>query len=194
MDAHDDICLTSISKDDPFFAYSPLFLEIGMGKGDFIIGMSEKKEGHYLGLERDPSITAVALKKIVAKENKDIRVMNEDFDLAYEQLKGLSFDGIFLNFSDPWPKKRHHKRRLTTTIRLSMMASLLKEDGCLKFKTDNDDLYEFTLEQIEGSGLTLLSNESEYKLDEENDCQSEYEASFRKEGKPIHRIIMRKGE
>ncbi len=193
---HPEICLPSIDLEDPFFSLEgPLYLEIGMGKGDFLLGMAAKHPGHYLGLERDLSILGLAGKKILASEVKNIRVYGEDFDLAYEELQGLRFDGIYLNFSDPWPKRRHWKRRLTTATRLNLMAGLLAPNGRLYMKTDNDALFEFTLEQIPSTPFEIVVKQEEYAFDEEHDVQSEYEANFRSQGKPIHRLILiKKGE
>ena len=192
LEAHRDIALESIDPNDPFFAVSPLFLEIGIGKGDFILGMQEILPGHYLGLEKDVSIMGMAAKKVVASEKDTIRLLAEDFDDVYEELSSLRFDVIFLNFSDPWPKARHKKRRLTFAPRLLKIASLLKEGGEIRFKTDNDDLYAYSLEQIEEAKLKVVTRQDEYEFDCEHDAMSEYERNFRSVGKSIHRLVIKK--
>lgn len=193
LEEHPDICLKTIDETDPFFACEKLYLEIGIGKGDFIVGMSKKLEGNFLGLERERSIIGMAAKKIEAESLPNVKVMAEDFDFVYEQLSKLRFDAIFLNFSDPWPKKRHAKRRLTTSGRLKAMGALLKEGGRILIKTDNDILYAFTMEEIPSCGLELVYATDHYEFDETSDVMSEYERNFRGQGKNIHRIELRKG-
>ena len=193
LEEHPEICLREIDANDPFFASEKLYLEIGIGKGDFIVGMSKKLEGNFLGLERERSIIGMAAKKIEAESLPNVKVMAEDFDFVYEQLLKLRFDVIFLNFSDPWPKKRHAKRRLTTSNRLRAMGALLKEGGRILIKTDNDILYAFTMEEIPSCGLELVSATDHYEFDEAKDVMSEYERNFRGQGKNIHRIELLKG-
>ena len=193
LEAHGEFAIEEINRDDDFFLSTPLYLEVGVGKGDFIIGMASKHPGNYLGLERESNVLAVACKKAVDSglENR-VRLMRIDFDDAYESLEGLKFQAIFLNFSDPWPKRRHWKRRLTERNRLTKMASLLVEGGEIRVKTDNLDLYEFTLEEAKEAGLTIKLQEEVYEFDAEHDCMSEYESRFRAEGNPIHRAIITK--
>lgn len=193
LEAHGEVAIEEIEKDDEFFLSTPLYLEVGVGKGDFIVGMASCHPGNYLGLERDSNVLAVACKKAVAKglENR-VRLMRVDFDDVLENLQGLKFNAIFLNFSDPWPKRRHWKRRLTERKRLLNMAGLLAEGGEIRVKTDNIDLYRFTLEEAQEAGLKIVLQEEEYAFDEEHDIMSEYESRFRAEGNPIHRVIITK--
>ena len=138
-------------------------------------------------------IMGMAAKKILGKELQNILLCPEDFDTVEEELRPLKFETIYLNFSDPWPKKRHEKRRLTFLPRLQKIGDLLQEGGMLRIKTDNDNLYAFTLEQIQGlKGLTMVMNEEDYRFDEEGDSMSEYERNFRSIGHKIHRIILKK--
>ena len=192
LEAHRDIALEQVDPSDPFFATRPLFLEIGIGKGDFILGMQDILPGHYLGLEKDISIMGMAAKKVVSSGRTSIRLVADDFDVVYEDIMSLRFDVIFLNFSDPWPKARHKKRRLTFAPRLLKIAGLLKEGGEIRFKTDNDDLYAYTLEQIEEAKLSIALRQDEYEFDAANDAMSEYERNFRSVGKSIHRLIIKK--
>ncbi len=193
LEAHGEIVIEEVESEQEFFMSTPLYLEVGVGKGDFIVGMASCHPGNYLGLERDANVLAVAAKKAVEKglENR-IRLMRIDFDDAYESLQNLKFKYIFLNFSDPWPKRRHWKRRLTERKRLAKFASLLMEGGEIRVKTDNEDLYAFTLVEAKEAGLTIKFQEDEYAFDAEHDCMSEYESRFRAEGNPIHRVIIAK--
>ncbi len=194
LEEHHELVLSSI-KDDPSFFVAPLALEVGAGKGGFLLEMAAKHpERKYLALERDVSICGTFAKRFVESEIANVRLMVGDFDDLYEEIKELRFAEIFLNFSDPWPKKKHAKRRLTTAKRLSLFASLLEDDGLLKIKTDNDSLYDFTLEEGEKAPLSLLKAEFDYASLEESDVASEYETSFRLLGKKIHRIIYKKEE
>ena len=192
LEAHPDICLNPLDAGDAFFAAKPLYLEIGIGKGDFILGMQDILPGHYLGLEKEISIMGMAAKKVVESGRTSIRLVADDFDDVFEELSKLRFDIIFLNFSDPWPKARHKKRRLTFAPRLNKIASLLSEGGEIRFKTDNDDLYAFTLEELEQTNLKIITRQDDYEFDSINDAMSEYERNFRSVGKSIHRLVLRK--
>jgi len=188
---HPEIVFAKIDPQDPFFSDGPLYLEIGIGKGDFIIGMSSLLGGKWLGLERDLSIMGSAAKKAVESGKANIRLRAADFDFCFEEMAGLSFDAIFLNFSDPWPKKKHWKRRLTTTDRLLKMKALLKERGLVYFKSDNQNLYDFTLEEAKKAGYQIVSSTGDYQCDP-LDVPTEYEKNFRSLNTPITRIILRK--
>lgn len=183
-----DIFIEDFASNEDFFS-SPLYLEIGTGKGDFILNMSLIQKGHYIGIEKDLSIAAIAGRKVKENNNKDIKLINDDFDNVFEELSKYKFDAIYLNFSDPWPKLKHHKRRLTYSSRLNNMSSLLNKDGKIYIKTDNADLFSFTLEQIPSTDLAILSEDNDYKL-LDNDVETEYEKQFRSLGIPIHRLIL----
>ena len=193
LEAHGELVIEEIDASSDFFLSSPKYLEIGIGKGDFILGMASGHPGCYLGLERDSNVLAVAAKKVVeASFENRIHLMLVDFDDAYEALSQLKFDVIFLNFSDPWPKKRHWKRRLTERKRLANIASLLEEGGEIRIKTDNPSLYQFTLEEAEADGLDIVLSDENYEFDSAHDAMSEYESRFRGLGNPIYRIILKK--
>ena len=190
MAEHNDIVREKLDPQDPFFSVRPLYLEIGIGKGDFIVGMAARFPGNYLGLEKEVSIAGMAAKKVVGSGLSNILLRCGDFDVVYEEIASLRFDGIYLNFSDPWPKARHKKRRLTFAPRLLKIASLLKEGGEIRFKTDNDDLYAYSLEQIEEAHLKIALRQDEYEFNPSDDAMSEYERNFRSQGKSIHRLII----
>ena len=148
LDSHPEYVLKEISKDDEFFKCNQLYLEIGIGKGEFINQISLKFPGHYLGIERDISILGLATKKVVEGERNDIKVICNDFDILYDSLTNFKFDKIFLNFPDPWPKKRHHKRRMVQRPRTNLMAQKLAPGGYLYFVTDWLEYAEFALEEL----------------------------------------------
>ena len=193
IEEHEEITLSLPFEDKTFFENAPLYLEIGSGKGDFIVSLAERHpENHYLAVERDVSSLGTLAKKIVEKELKNVKIVYQDFDKAAPELPKEGFKTIYLNFSDPWPKKRHSKRRLTAKPRLETYLSLLEKGGELRQKTDNEGLYEFTKEEVEGTAFINLVDEKDYVFDEENDAMSEYERNFRSEGKPIYRLIYKK--
>ena len=99
---------------------------------------------------------------------------------------------IYLNFSDPWPKKRHEKRRLTYITFLNQYYRILKKGGRLYFKSDNDELYEYTKEELKLTKFKVVSDQENYQFDAETDFITEYENKFRSAGKSIHRIILEK--
>lgn len=173
----------------------PSYLEIGCGKGDFLLGMASKQKGDYLAIEKDHSIAAVAGKKALNAGLNNVRLFASDFDeLAPIFLEsGYRFAKIYVNFPDPWPKLRHHKRRLTEASRLTMMAKLLDEGGEIRFKTDNADLFAYSLEQAALAKLKVLRQDDDYQLSDD-DALTEYEAQFREFGIPIHYLILSKEE
>ncbi|MDO5330302.1 MAG: tRNA (guanosine(46)-N7)-methyltransferase TrmB [Bacillota bacterium] len=190
---HPELVLPHIDQNLPFFEYPRLYLEIGIGKGDFILGMSKKQDGHYLGIEKVVDVLAVAAKKLLDSESANVLLRLGDFDEVYEEIAGLRFDAIYLNFSDPWPKKKHGKRRLTEHNRLEKMAKILKDDGSIIIKTDNSGLYEFSKEEVPLTSLRIVYDNPDYPGDRENDEQSEYERNFRSQGVAIKRLILKKG-
>lgn len=192
LEEHPDIALTKVIPTESYFQSEKLYLEIGIGKGDFILNMAAKRPGNYLGLERDNNVTGIAVKKLLEEGTPNVKVREGDFDDIAEEMKGLKFDIIFLNFSDPWPKKRHGKRRLTYAPRLEKIASFLKEDGEIRIKTDNLGLYEFTLEQAEILKLHKVFDTTDYQFDDSDDAMSEYERNFREKGQRIYRLVYKK--
>lgn len=192
LEGHPELVLTSFEPSDSFWK-APLALEIGAGKGDFAIAFALANPSiHLLALERDISICASFAKKAVASGAINLRIVPADFDVVSEELEPFSFEKIFLNFSDPWPKKKHWKRRLTTSDRLLTFSSLLTASGKIYQKTDNDDLYLFSKEEALKAGLPIISDEEDYKFDELTDYMSEYERRFRALGKKIHRLVYSK--
>lgn len=194
LSEHSEIVLNSIDEKDEFFS-KELCLEIGGGKGDFALALTENEPDiNLVSLERDISIAGTFAKKAVNKGISNLRIIASDFDEVYEELRKFKFRRIYLNFSDPWPKKRHEKRRLTVLKRLEMMNSLLEDDGEIRIKTDNDGLYAFTLEQIAIGNFEIIFNEANYKELAKDDYMSEYERNFRALNKNIHRVIIKKKE
>ena len=174
-----------------------LYVEIGCGKGDFIVAKAmDDPASNYLGIEGQESVLLRALEK--ATWLADSVSGNLRFAGVYvRSMKDLfaegSLDGIYLNFSDPWPKKRHYKRRLTWRGRLKEYAWALRPGGVIEVKTDNDDLFEFTLEEVEAMGWVpevvtrdLHNTDLEARL-----TMTEYEKKYHKAGKSINYLMIR---
>lgn len=190
---HPEIICSKINLKDEFFN-KPLCLEVGSGKGDFILNFSQKHlDKVFLGIERVETVAGMMARKLVEADIKNVLVFPFDARIAFEQIGENYVDEIYLNFVDPWPKKKHAKRRLTFHTFLDAYYHVLKPGGYLIFKSDNDGLYEFTVEELlTNSKFKMVKNDPDYKFDEVNDAMTEYEKKFRDLGQPIHRIIVQK--
>lgn len=169
-----------------------LNLEIGTGKGDFIKQLASlNKDKNYIGVEKYSTVLAIAAKKIKNEENIDnIRLMCYDASEIELVFNDESLDCIYLNFSDPWPKARHAKRRLTYKTFLDKYYRLLKKGGKIIMKTDNLGLFEYSLESIKEHGkFKLVEYTFDYEFDSQNDGMSEYERKFREIGTKINRLV-----
>ena len=171
----------------------PYYLEIGSGKGQFLVDMAKKfPDKFFVGVERNITCCGFTAKKLVEEEITNAKLMFINAEVLMQEIKDNSLEGIFLNFSDPWPKKRHHKRRLTAMNYLDNYYRILKKEARLVIKTDNSDLFAFTLENLDNSKFKVISKTDNYMDYDEFDTMTEYEKSFRDEGVPIHRIVLEK--
>ena len=131
-------------------------IEIGMGKGQFIIEMALNNPNlNFIGIEKYSSVILQATKKLEKLDIPNLRLINMDATNLLDKFNEKSIDLIYLNFSDPWPKKRQAKRRLTHENFLTIYDKLLKKDGEIHFKTDNRGLFEFSLESFNNYGFKL---------------------------------------
>nr|WP_178632792.1 tRNA (guanosine(46)-N7)-methyltransferase TrmB [uncultured Mediterraneibacter sp.] len=174
----------------------PLYIEIGMGKGQFILNMAKKyPEVNFIGIERYSSVLLRALEKFDTEEYQEltnIRFVCMDAREVENVFAPEEVDKIFLNFSDPWPKARHAKRRLTSTEFLARYEKVLHEGGVVEFKTDNTELFNFSLEQVEEAGWNLLAHTYDLHHHEEmnkGNIMTEYEEKFSQKGNPINKMI-----
>ena len=134
----------------------PYYLEIGSGKGQFLVDMAKKfPDKFFVGVERNITCSGFTAKKLVESEINNAKLMFINAEILIKEIKDNSIESIFLNFSDPWPKKRHHKRRLTAKYYLENYYRVLKNGGRLIIKTDNVDLFNFTLENISETKFKL---------------------------------------
>ena len=168
-----------------FSTNKPIYIEIGMGMGDFICQSAlENPDIFYIGLERVDVCVARAIQKATENKLSNFKVMLADADNIEELINPKSIDCIYLHFSDPWPKKRQHKRRLTYMSFLQKYEKILKDDGCLIYKTDNESFYDDSLEYFKQSNFVLVEASRDYK--NENEPMTAYQAKFTAEGKPIY--------
>ena len=190
LDLHPEVVLETIDFNDEFFSSDDIRIEIGSGKGDFIITMAKKNpDVHFLAVERVRTVAGMMAKKIVEEGITNVKVFPNDINIIFEEIKDKSLDVIYLNFVDPWPKKRHEKRRLTYPKFLNHYYRILKDNGKLIFKSDNDGLFAYTNEVMANTQFKVCLSEAKYEFDAENDAMSEYERKFRDKGQNIHRIL-----
>ncbi|ATZ17878.1 tRNA (guanosine(46)-N7)-methyltransferase TrmB [Mesoplasma melaleucae] len=181
----------------------PVHLEIGCGKGNFITKHALQEHNiNFIGMEKEETVVGVALKKTITEfqqQNREISNLKYFNDFA-EDLSDIftkeSIDKTYLNFSDPWPKASHTKKRLTYRTFLDIYANIIKSHGLLEFKTDNDGLFAFSLEEIaDNKNWELIYQTTDLYADAEalkNNIQTEYETKFHNLGKNINKLIIKK--
>ncbi|MBQ1333728.1 MAG: tRNA (guanosine(46)-N7)-methyltransferase TrmB [Clostridia bacterium] len=174
----------------------PLYLEIGAGKGAFLRKMCarEDRNFNYIALEKVPEALIMAMERAKEENIADLKFISEDAARLTEMFAPGEVAKIFLNFSDPWPKSRQKKRRLTHESFLKQYIEVLSSDGEVIFKTDNARLFEFSLCEFSKCGfvlkeLTLDLHNSKYAGD---NCTTEYEDRFVALGQPIYRVVAAK--
>ena len=175
---------------------NPIHIEIGMGKGQFILTLAKQNpQINYIGIERYSSVLLRALEKFDTEEfcePTNVRFICMDAMELPDVFEAEEVEKIYLNFSDPWPKKRHARRRLTSTVFFAQYDKVLAKDGVVEFKTDNRPLFEFSLEQVEEAGWKLLGSTFDLHHDaamNQGNVMTEYEEKFSAQGNPIHKLI-----
>ena len=172
----------------------PIRIEIGMGKGRFLLNMAKTYPNiNFIGIERYSSVLLRAVEKFDTEEFSDlpnIRFVCMDARELPEVFAESEVDRIYLNFSDPWPKDRHAKRRLTSSRFLGLYDQILADGGIVEFKTDNQPLFDFSLESVKESGWTLLMQTRDLHHSEfaNGNVMTEYEAKFSAIGNPIYKL------
>lgn len=174
----------------------PLHIEIGMGKGKFIHTMAKAHpEINYVGIEKYSSVLLRAIQKMEQEELPNLKFLRMDAETIAEVFGEGEVDRIYLNFSDPWPKDRHAKRRLPSREFLARYDKILKKDGKLEFKTDNRALFDFAVEELEPAGWKADVITYDLHADEnlmEGNVMTEYEEKFSAMGNPICKYIIRR--
>lgn len=179
--------------DTVFEKNQPLHIEIGTGKGRFITGMAKANPDiNYIGIELADSVIVTALDRIIEEELPNVKLMNVNAnDLEAFFGKG-EVDRVYLNFSDPWPKTRHAKRRLTYKSFLQIYENILVDQGEIHFKTDNQGLFEYSLTSFSEYGLLLTYVSLDlHKSEYEGNIMTEYEEKFSNKGSRIYRCEVR---
>ena len=172
-----------------------IYVEIGMGKGDFISNMAKNDPDNiYIGIELSKQVLALAIKKLKRYESYNNVTLNNLFFMSFDAknitdyFKESQVDTIFLNFSDPWPKKRHTKRRLTYKTFLEVYKKVLKENGIIEFKTDNRGLFEYSLVSMQNFGMHFIEVYLDLQKSDIPNIETEYEKKFSPYG-PIYKLV-----
>ncbi len=172
----------------------PIRIEIGMGKGKFITELASlNPDINYVGIEKYSSVLIRAIEKMEEEPLSNLKFIRMDAEEIESVFSESEIDRIYLNFSDPWPKDRHAKRRLPSQRFLERFSHILKKDGVIEFKTDNRDLFEFALEEAPEAGWKILSStfdlHNDPKLSQGN-IMTEYEEKFSAMGNPICKYVI----
>lgn len=175
---------------------NPVQIEIGMGKGKFIMELARLNPSiNYVGIEKYSSVLIRAIEKQTEEQLPNIKFLRFDAEYLCDIFEEKEIDKIYLNFSDPWPKDRHAKRRLTSRQFLARYKEVLKDDGVVEFKTDNVDLFTFSLDEYKEAQWIGVCETFDLHNDEElvkGNVMTEYEEKFSKAGNPIHKMIIKK--
>ncbi len=177
-----------------FFANdNPIYLEIGMGKGDFIIENAKKYPNiNFIGIEKYDSVIVRALQKLENEDLINLKLIRIDAKFL-DELFFHEIDRIYLNFSDPWPKKRHTERRLTSHTFLRKYDSVLKKEKKLYIKTDNTSLFEFSLESLTQYGYFIDKVSLDlHNSDVKDNIMTEYEKKFVEDNMKIYYLVVKK--
>ena len=174
-----------------FVGGSPLHIEIGCGKGGFIAQTAAlNPDVRYIAVEKVSNVIVLAMEKAAAAKLSNLRFMRGNFQFLSESFPDKSVDRIYLNFSDPWPKKGYAKRRLTHGGFLEIYKRLLKDGGEICFKTDNRELFDFSLESFPENGFEVSCVTYDlHSSDFEGNVMTEYETRFSQMGVPICRLV-----
>ncbi|MDO4474193.1 MAG: tRNA (guanosine(46)-N7)-methyltransferase TrmB [Eubacteriales bacterium] len=199
-----------------FGNHNPIHIEIGMGKGQFILSLAKRNpEINYIGVERYSSVLLRAVEKYnemcgqkpliedvtdteqlrIWEEIPNVRFICMDAADITEVFEPGEIQKIYLNFSDPWPKKRHARRRLTSKEFFGRYEKVLPAEGVVEFKTDNTELFQFSLDEVAEAGWALRAHTWDLHHDEVmnvGNVMTEYEEKFSSMGNPIHKLIATK--
>lgn len=179
-------------REEYFKNNNPIYVEIGTGKGRFITTLAQNNPDiNYVGIEKYSSVLIRALEKQQELQLSNLIFIRMDAENVKDIFEKEEIDKIYLNFSDPWPKDRHAKRRLTSKEFFARYNNILKADGVVEFKTDNRPLFDFSLEQVPEAGWNLVAHTFDLHNSpmNEGNIMTEYEEKFSSMGNPIHKLI-----
>ena len=171
---------------------NPIHLEVGMGKGDFIINMALKyPDINFIGLEKYESIVCRAIQKLENNEIKNLKLIVIDA-LELGNIFDKEIECLYLNFSDPWPKKRHARRRLTSDVFLPIYDQIFKGDKLIVQKTDNVGLFESSIVSLSTYGYVIEEISLDLASTDKDNVETEYESKFKAQGIRINYLKARK--
>ena len=174
------------------FKNDNIHVEIGTGKGDFIIGMALKyPDINFIGIEKFDSVLVKAVKKLEDLKLDNLKLIYYDA-IKVDELFDKEIDTLYLNFSDPWPKKRHIKRRLTNEIFLEKYEKIFKKDNNIIMKTDNRHLFEYSLKSLTDYGYKIEDISLDLHSDDIDNVETEYEKKFVAKGNVIYKVNVKK--
>ncbi|MFU1791986.1 tRNA (guanosine(46)-N7)-methyltransferase TrmB [Mammaliicoccus sciuri] len=168
----------------------PIHIEVGTGMGRFITETAKQNPNiNYVAIEKDKNVMVRVLEKVKEMELNNIKLINQDAKLLTEYFVENEVSRIYLNFSNPWPKTRHAKRRLTFSSFLEIYQHILNKDGQIHFKTDNQGLFEYSLESMSQYGMSFdYINLNLHEDEPEDNIRTEYEDKFSSRGFRIYRM------
>ncbi len=173
---------------------NPIYVEIGMGKGQFLYTLAAlHPEINYIGIEKYSSVLLRAIQQMEREELPNLVFIRMDAEEIEKVFGPEEVGRIYLNFSDPWPKDRHAKRRLPSKEFLARYDTFLKKDGWLEFKTDNKGLFDFAVEQVPEAGWRIRAITYDLHHDEvmvQGNVMTEYEERFSAMGNPIYKYVI----
>ena len=195
--------ITEVKKDAPSVVdlhqmlgdFPSYRLEVGCGKGAFSVGMAEReKDVGFVALEVVKDVIIFAAEKAKAAELENLRFVCADAAIVDKIFPPASFDVIYINFCDPWPKARHFKRRLTYRAFLEKFRALLTDGGRIEFKTDNRALFDFSIPEFDAAGFDVKDVTNDLHASEfaNDNVMTEYEKNFSSKGVPINRLVAAK--
>lgn len=169
---------------------NPIHIEVGSGKGAFITGMAQQNPDiNYIGIDIQLSVLSYALDKVLASGAGNVKLLRVGGSALTNYFEDGEVDMMYLNFSDPWPKSRHEKRRLTYKTFLDTYKQILPENGEIHFKTDNRGLFEYSLASFSQYGMVLNKVWLDlHASDYEGNVMTEYERKFSEKGQVIYRV------
>ena len=173
---------------------NPIYIEIGMGKGDFIIENAKRYPNiNFIGIEKYDSVIVRAIQKSNELELNNLKIVRIDANKLNE-IFDKEIDTIYLNFSDPWPKDRHAKRRLTSPVFLNIYDNIFKGNKRIIMKTDNIDLFNYSLDTLNEHGYEILFKTNNLNCLDESNIMTEYETKFYNKGIKINKLEAKKND
>ena len=171
---------------------NPIYIELGMGKGDFIINNALKYPNiNFIGIEKYDSVIVRAIQKSNELELNNLKLLRLDV-INIDDVFDKEIDKIYLNFSDPWPKERHAKRRLTSNIFLDKYSKIFKNNYIIEMKTDNIDLFNYSVESLKNYGYVIEYITNDLHSENIDNIETEYEHKFSSKGIKINKFIAKK--